>query len=45
MLRNIEDLLRMKHPGMDDANAETMSDVFDSEADLTPCKPLLPGNL
>jgi YVTN family beta-propeller protein len=45
MLRTIEDLLGMEHLGMNDANAEPMSDVFTTEADLTPYTPVLPGSL
>jgi YVTN family beta-propeller protein len=45
MLRTIEDLLGMKHLGMNDANAKPMSEVFNTEADLTPYKPVLPGSL
>jgi hypothetical protein len=44
-LRTIEDFLGMKHLGMNDANAEPMSDVFNTEADLTPYTPVLPGSL
>jgi YVTN family beta-propeller protein len=45
MLRTIEDLLGMRHLGMNDANADPMTDVFDTHADLTPYKPVLPGSL
>jgi YVTN family beta-propeller protein len=45
MLRTIEDLLGMNHLGMNDANADPMSDVFDIQPDLTPYKPVLPGSL
>jgi DNA-binding beta-propeller fold protein YncE len=45
MLRTIEDLLGMNHLGMNDANADPMSDVFDIHADLTPYEPVLPGSL
>jgi DNA-binding beta-propeller fold protein YncE len=45
MLRTIEDFLGMKHLGMNDANAEPMSDLFNTEADLTPYTPVLPGSL
>ena len=45
MLRTIEDLLGMKHLGMNDANADPMTDVFDLHADLTPYTPVIPGSL
>jgi DNA-binding beta-propeller fold protein YncE len=45
MLRTIEDLLGMEHLGMNDANAEPMSDVFNTQPDLTPYIPVLPGSL
>ena len=45
MLRTIEDLLGMEHLGMNDANAEPMSDVFDTQPNLTPYVPVLPGSL
>ena len=45
MLRTIEDFLGMNHFGMNDANAEPMSDVFNTDADLTPYAPVLPGSL
>jgi DNA-binding beta-propeller fold protein YncE len=45
MLRTIEDLLGMNHLGMNDANADPMSDLFDIQPDLTPYKPVLPGSL
>lgn len=45
MLRTIEDLVGMNHLGMNDANADPMSDVFDIHPDLTPCKPVLTGSL
>jgi YVTN family beta-propeller protein len=45
MLRTIEDLLGMEHLGMNDANAEPMSDVFDTQPNLTPYEPVLPGSL
>ena len=45
MIRTIEDLLGMNHLGMNDANAEPMSAVFNTVPDLTPYEPLLPGIL
>jgi YVTN family beta-propeller protein len=45
MLRTMEDFLGMRHLGMNDANAEPMSDVFNTEADLAPYTPVLPGSL
>jgi DNA-binding beta-propeller fold protein YncE len=45
MMRTIEDLLGMKHLSMNDANANPMSDVFDTVPDLTPYTPILPGVL
>jgi YVTN family beta-propeller protein len=45
MLRTMEDFLGMRHLGMNDANAEPMSDVFNTEADLTPYTPVIPGSL
>jgi DNA-binding beta-propeller fold protein YncE len=41
----MEDFLGMRHLGMNDANAEPMSDVFNTEPDLRPYTAVIPGSL
>jgi YVTN family beta-propeller protein len=45
VLRTIEDLLRMNHLGMNDANSDPMEDVFTTSPDLTSYTAVLPGSL
>lgn len=45
MIRTMVDLLGIDYLGMNDANAEPMSDAFTVTPDLTPYKAILPGNL
>jgi DNA-binding beta-propeller fold protein YncE len=45
VIRTIEDLLGMGPLGMNDANSNSMSDVFMNEPDLTPYTAVLPGSL
>jgi len=45
MIRTIEDFLGMNYLGMNDANAVPMSEVFNTEADLTPYTPVVTGSL
>jgi DNA-binding beta-propeller fold protein YncE len=44
-VRTIEDLLGIGYLGMNDANAEPMSDAFMRIPDLTPYTAIVPGNL
>jgi len=45
VLRTIEDLIGLNHLGMNDANADPMSDVFTRHPDFTSYSPVLPGIL
>lgn len=45
MLRTMEDLLGIGYLGINDANAEPMSDAFTTKPDLTPYTAIVPGNL
>jgi YVTN family beta-propeller protein len=45
MLRTIEDLLGINHLGMNDANADPMTDVFSRDPDLSAYTAVLPGSL
>jgi DNA-binding beta-propeller fold protein YncE len=45
MLRTMEDLLNIGYLGMNDANAEPMSDAFTTKPDFTPYTAIVPGNL
>jgi DNA-binding beta-propeller fold protein YncE len=45
MVRTMEDILGVNYPGMNDANASPMSDVFTTKANLTPYTAIIPGIL
>ncbi|MDZ8108566.1 MAG: hypothetical protein RM338_23485 [Nostoc sp. DedQUE12a] len=45
MIRTMEDLLGIGYIGINDANAQPMSDAFTRQADLTPYQAIVPGNL
>ncbi|MEA5504629.1 beta-propeller fold lactonase family protein [Halotia wernerae UHCC 0503] len=45
MIRTMEDLLGIGYIGINDANAQPMSDAFTREANLTPYQAVIPGNL
>lgn len=45
IIRTMEDLLGIGYLGMNDANAEPMSDAFTRNPDLTPYTAIVPGNL
>ena len=45
MLRTIEDILGVNYLGLNDANVESMDEVFQAIPDLTPYTVIVPGNL
>ncbi len=45
LLRTMEDLLGIGYLGINDANAEPMSDAFTKEPNFTPYTAIVPGNL
>ncbi|MBG1265445.1 hypothetical protein F8S12_02905 [Nostoc sp. WHI] len=45
MIRTMEDLLNIGYLGMNDANAQPMSDVFTRNPNFTPYNAIVPGNL
>lgn len=45
VIRTMEDLLGIGYLGMNDANAEPMSDAFTKTPDFTPYTAIVPGNL
>lgn len=45
IIRTMEDLLGIGYLGMNDANAEPMSDAFTKTPDFTPYTAIVPGNL